>query len=148
MHATPPPTIASVRASAQEAPCGCLCMRPCGRAAVQASWVKMGPSHAAQLLAAGCNDMGGSIMNESITRAAGEPRHTHAPQASTCSTVLMKPCMQYGLCDYLVRLPGVTQGELRVKNLNPSTHALLKRRDSPQPPARPQSLPLQHFQLR
>eukprot|EP00878_Enallax_costatus_P036547 GHUV01041052.1.p1 GENE.GHUV01041052.1~~GHUV01041052.1.p1 ORF type:complete len:109 (+),score=41.48 GHUV01041052.1:110-436(+) len=33
--------------------------------------VKMGPACAAQLLAAGCNDMGGSIMNESITKAAG-----------------------------------------------------------------------------
>ncbi|GIM14372.1 hypothetical protein Vretimale_17321 [Volvox reticuliferus] len=41
---------------------------------IQASWVKAGPSRAAQLLAAGCNDMGGSIMNESITRAAGEYR--------------------------------------------------------------------------
>ena len=37
----------------------------------QASWVKMGPERAAALLASGCNDMGGSIMNESITRAAG-----------------------------------------------------------------------------
>lgn len=38
---------------------------------IQASWVKMGPSRAASLLAAGCNDMGGVLMNESITRAAG-----------------------------------------------------------------------------
>jgi FO synthase len=38
---------------------------------IQASWVKMGPQKAAQLLAAGCNDMGGVLMNESITRAAG-----------------------------------------------------------------------------
>lgn len=38
---------------------------------IQASWVKMGPQAAGRLLAAGCNDMGGSIMNESITRAAG-----------------------------------------------------------------------------
>jgi FO synthase len=38
---------------------------------IQASWVKMGPQWASQLLQAGCNDMGGSIMNESITRAAG-----------------------------------------------------------------------------
>lgn len=38
---------------------------------IQASWVKMGPQQAGRLLAAGCNDMGGSIMNESITRAAG-----------------------------------------------------------------------------
>jgi hypothetical protein len=33
--------------------------------------VKMGPERAAALLAAGCNDMGGSIMNETITKAAG-----------------------------------------------------------------------------
>ena len=38
---------------------------------IQASWVKMGPGRAAALLEGGCNDMGGSIMNESITRAAG-----------------------------------------------------------------------------
>jgi FO synthase len=38
---------------------------------IQASWVKMGPGHAARLLASGCNDMGGTLMNESITRAAG-----------------------------------------------------------------------------
>eukprot|EP00850_Spirogloea_muscicola_P009178 SM000051S17538 [mRNA] locus=s51:118416:129364:- [translate_table: standard] len=38
---------------------------------IQASWVKMGPGGAAALLATGCNDMGGSLMNESITRAAG-----------------------------------------------------------------------------
>lgn len=38
---------------------------------IQASWVKMGPSRAASLLAAGANDMGGVLMNESITRAAG-----------------------------------------------------------------------------
>ena len=38
---------------------------------IQASWVKMGPERAAELLAAGCNDMGGTLMNESITKAAG-----------------------------------------------------------------------------
>jgi len=38
---------------------------------IQASWVKMGPEQAAALLNAGCNDMGGTLMNESITRAAG-----------------------------------------------------------------------------
>jgi FO synthase len=38
---------------------------------IQASWVKMGPHLAAGLLSAGANDMGGSLMNESITRAAG-----------------------------------------------------------------------------
>ena len=38
---------------------------------IQASWVKMGPEKASELLKAGCNDMGGTLMNESITRAAG-----------------------------------------------------------------------------
>ena len=38
---------------------------------IQASWVKMGPSKASELLLAGCNDMGGTLLNESITRAAG-----------------------------------------------------------------------------
>jgi FO synthase len=38
---------------------------------VQASWVKMGPEGAAKCLQAGANDLGGTLMNESITRAAG-----------------------------------------------------------------------------
>jgi len=40
---------------------------------IQASWPKMGPEMAAQLMTSGCNDMGGSLMNESITKAAGGP---------------------------------------------------------------------------
>jgi FO synthase len=38
---------------------------------IQASWVKMGPEGAALCLQAGANDLGGTLMNESITRAAG-----------------------------------------------------------------------------
>ena len=38
---------------------------------IQASWPKMGPEGAAACLRAGANDMGGSLMNESISRAAG-----------------------------------------------------------------------------
>jgi FO synthase len=38
---------------------------------VQTSWVKMGPDGAALCLDAGANDLGGVLMNESITRAAG-----------------------------------------------------------------------------
>jgi len=38
---------------------------------IQASWVKMGPIGLAACLQAGCNDAGGTLMNESITRAAG-----------------------------------------------------------------------------
>jgi FO synthase len=38
---------------------------------IQTSWVKMGLEGAAFCLGAGCNDLGGTLMNESITRAAG-----------------------------------------------------------------------------
>ena len=38
---------------------------------IQASWVKMGAAGVAACLDAGVNDLGGSLMNESITRAAG-----------------------------------------------------------------------------
>jgi len=38
---------------------------------IQTSWVKMGPAGARQCLASGANDLGGTLMNESITRAAG-----------------------------------------------------------------------------
>ncbi len=38
---------------------------------IQASWVKMGHEGVVAALNAGCNDLGGTLMNESITRAAG-----------------------------------------------------------------------------
>jgi FO synthase len=38
---------------------------------IQVSWVKIGLHGARQLLQAGCNDMGGTLMNENISRAAG-----------------------------------------------------------------------------
>jgi FO synthase subunit 2 len=38
---------------------------------VQASWVKEGPKLAQLLLQAGCNDLGGTLINESISTSAG-----------------------------------------------------------------------------
>jgi FO synthase len=38
---------------------------------VQVSWVKLGAKGAKACLQAGCNDLGGTLMNESISRAAG-----------------------------------------------------------------------------
>lgn len=38
---------------------------------IQTSWVKLGPEGAADCLNAGVNDLGGTLMNESISRAAG-----------------------------------------------------------------------------
>ncbi|WP_419927032.1 5-amino-6-(D-ribitylamino)uracil--L-tyrosine 4-hydroxyphenyl transferase CofH [Candidatus Poriferisocius sp.] len=38
---------------------------------IQASWVKLGMAGAAQMLQAGVNDLGGTLINENISRAAG-----------------------------------------------------------------------------
>jgi FO synthase len=38
---------------------------------IQASWVKLGPAGVAAALRSGVNDLGGTLMNESISRAAG-----------------------------------------------------------------------------
>ena len=38
---------------------------------IQASWTKLGHQGAKAALLAGANDLGGTLMNESITRAAG-----------------------------------------------------------------------------
>jgi FO synthase len=38
---------------------------------VQVSWTKIGVDGARQLLRSGCNDLGGTLMDENISRAAG-----------------------------------------------------------------------------
>jgi FO synthase len=46
---------------------------------VQASWVKLGVQGAQAALAAGANDVGGTLMNESISRAAGAEHGQEMP---------------------------------------------------------------------
>lgn len=53
---------------------------------VQASWVKMGHSGVLACLNAGVNDLGGTLMNESITRAAGA---AHGQETSPETMVTM-----------------------------------------------------------
>jgi FO synthase len=49
---------------------------------IQASWVKLGPAGVAEVLRAGVNDLGGTLMNESISRSAGaEHGQEMAPEA-------------------------------------------------------------------
>ncbi len=43
---------------------------------IQVSWVKMGHGGAAQILQAGANDLGGTLMDENISRAAGASHGT------------------------------------------------------------------------
>ena len=49
---------------------------------IQTSWVKMGSGGAAACLEAGANDLGGTLMNESITRAAGAVHGQEMPPES------------------------------------------------------------------
>jgi FO synthase len=46
---------------------------------IQASWVKLGPDGVAAALRAGVNDLGGTLMNESISRAAGSEHGQEMP---------------------------------------------------------------------
>ena len=48
---------------------------------IQASWVKLGPEGAAACLEAGANDLGGTLMNESISKAAGNEHGEELPPA-------------------------------------------------------------------
>jgi len=49
---------------------------------IQTSWVKMGVEGARQCLEAGANDLGGTLMNESISRAAGTEHGQEFPSAA------------------------------------------------------------------
>src|SRR5206468_6177004 len=46
---------------------------------IQASWVKRGPDGVREALRAGVNDLGGTLMNESISRAAGSEHGQELP---------------------------------------------------------------------
>ena len=46
---------------------------------IQTSWTKMGVEGAKSCLVAGCNDLGGTLMNESISRAAGAEHGQELP---------------------------------------------------------------------
>jgi FO synthase len=46
---------------------------------VQASWVKLGPAGTREALRAGVNDLGGTLMNESISRSAGSEHGQEMP---------------------------------------------------------------------
>jgi len=48
---------------------------------IQASWVKIGLEGAKQLLVSGCNDMGGTLIDENISRAAGATHGQHMQEA-------------------------------------------------------------------
>jgi FO synthase len=54
---------------------------------IQTSWVKMGEKGVIACLQAGANDLGGTLMNESITRAAGANYGQEWPPAMIEQTI-------------------------------------------------------------
>ena len=72
---------------------------------VQASWVKLGAEGMRAALLAGANDLGGTLMNESITRAAGathgqemDPAAMHALAASLGRRLVRRTTL-YGMAE-------------------------------------------------
>ncbi len=55
---------------------------------IQASWVKLGLDGAEALLRSGCNDVGGTLMDESISRAAGASHGTEVSAADFRDLIL------------------------------------------------------------
>ncbi|MCE2528933.1 MAG: 5-amino-6-(D-ribitylamino)uracil--L-tyrosine 4-hydroxyphenyl transferase CofH [Acidimicrobiia bacterium] len=55
---------------------------------IQGSWVKLGLDGAARLLSAGCNDLGGTLMNETISRAAGASHGQEVHAAELDATIV------------------------------------------------------------
>ena len=54
---------------------------------IQASWVKLGLEGGRRLLGAGCNDLGGTLMDENISRAAGAEHGQIATPAELEATI-------------------------------------------------------------
>jgi FO synthase len=54
---------------------------------IQVSWVKMGMEGSRQALAAGANDLGGTLMDENISRAAGASHGQHMDEESFAEIV-------------------------------------------------------------
>lgn len=54
---------------------------------IQASWTKNGPDGVRALLHGGVNDLGGTLMNESISRAAGASHGQEMPPAQMESLI-------------------------------------------------------------
>ncbi|NLH64769.1 MAG: 5-amino-6-(D-ribitylamino)uracil--L-tyrosine 4-hydroxyphenyl transferase CofH, partial [Candidatus Microthrix parvicella] len=86
---------------------------------IQASWVKLGLGGARQLLQAGVNDLGGTLMDENISRAAGADHGTLATADDFAALVepLVRPLCQrstlYGRVDHSLHEVQPTVGAAR-----------------------------------
>ena len=55
---------------------------------IQTSWVKLGTDGARRCLESGANDLGGTLMNESIARAAGNEHGQELPPDAMCNLIM------------------------------------------------------------
>ena len=85
---------------------------------IQASWVKLGHTGLEACLNAGCNDLGGTLMNESISRAAGA---SHGQETTPQQMIALieaagrrarQRSTRYGEVSEERRLAGLAAGEL------------------------------------
>lgn len=80
---------------------------------IQASWVKLGPDYATQMLRAGVNDLGGTLMNENITRSSGGiygQEMTSLQMVEMISRAGLKPVRRDTLYKTLEQFPMLNDG--------------------------------------
>ena len=96
---------------------------------IQASWVKLGREGVRAVLSAGCNDLGGTLMNESISRAAGtlHGQELHPTEMESLITSLERIPVQrttlYGSVSPTIHQKGLTSAPLSsIDNSPPRRH--------------------------
>ncbi len=92
---------------------------------IQTSWVKLGPVGAAACLNGGANDLGGTLMNESISRAAGTTHGQEMPPSAMealIRSIGRNPRQRstlYGRISQETHLRGLNAAELTAMVLTP-----------------------------
>ena len=100
---------------------------------IQTSWVKMGLAGAALCLNSGANDLGGTLMNESITRAAGaEHGEEFAPGEIEALILQLGRTPRQRRTDYREAPPGQRAASFMAGALAPLTMTPAKRSTGPQ----------------
>jgi FO synthase len=99
---------------------------------IQTSWPKMGRDGAAACLSAGCNDFGGTLMNESISRAAGGRNGNELPPQEM--ETLIRDSERVPLQRTTLYLPAATErvaASLRAAALSPLVNSGLAKGRGP-----------------
>ena len=102
---------------------------------IQTSWVKMGPRGAQACLASGASDLGGTLMNESITRAAGAAFGQELPPQAMHDLIVGLGRVPYQRTTLYSEAPAErVSAALRAAPLEPAINRPPRRRERPQEP--------------